>query len=306
MAEVVPDVQDVAEARSLWMDAWITMRRRPLFWISVALIAVFVLMAAFPQLFSPLDAYNIKDACDLNRARLGPDADAIFGYDLQGCDVYARTIYGARSSILVGIFTTLLATAIGVLLGTMGGFIGRWIDTLMSRTADIFFAIPLLLGGIIILYSFPSSPDTPYLLQVFKVVFAMAVLGWPNIFRIMRSSVMQVKPAEYVMAARALGGNAPHVIMGHIIPNAIAPVIVVATIDLGAYIATEATLSFLGIGLQNPIISWGIDISAASALGYVRQAPHMLIFPSIFLSLTVLAFIMLGEVVRDALDPKLK
>jgi len=118
--------------------------------------------------------------------------------------------------------------------------------------------------------------------------------------------VMQVKPNEYVQAARALGARPMHVVGSHIVPNSLAPVIVVSTIDLGSYIATEATLSFLGIGLQAPAISWGIAISDASALGYIRQAPHMLFFPAMFLCLTVLSFIMLGEVVRDALDPKLR
>ena len=122
--------------------------------------------------------------------------------------------------------------------------------------------------------------------------------------RIMRSAVLQVKPLDYVQAARALGAPPWQIIIKHVLPNAFTPVIVVATIDLGAYIATEATLSFLGIGLQPPTISWGIAISDASGLGLLRSAPHMLLFPSIFLSMTVLAFIMLGDAVRDAFDPK--
>ncbi|MDR1851337.1 MAG: ABC transporter permease [Propionibacteriaceae bacterium] len=285
-------------------DAWITMRSRPLFWISAALIFVFLLMAAFPQLF--VFSGRTPDWSDLDKARMGPDSVAIFGYDLQGQDIYVRTIYGARASILVGVCTALGAAVIGVVLGTLGGFIGRFLDTLLSRTADVFFAIPLLLGGILIMYTFRTTAESPYFVVVFKVVMALSVLGWPNVYRLMRSSVMQVKPSEYVMAAKALGANPLRIIGSHIIPNAIAPVIVVSTIDLGSYIATEATLSYLGIGLQAPAISWGIAISDASAIGYVRNAPHMLLFPSLFLSLTVLAFIMMGEVVRDAMDPKLR
>lgn len=287
-------------ARSLWSDAWETLRRSPMFWISSALILIFVLMAVAPQIFTATD----PDACDLVHARQPPGEGSLFGYDLQGCDVYARTVYGARSSILVGVFATLVTALVGTALGVIAGYLGGIVDTVLSRIADIFFAIPLLLGGIIIMYTFRTPPGTPYLVIVFKVVFALAVLGWPNIFRLMRSSVLQVKPSEYVQAARALGANPLRVITSHIVPNAIAPVIVVATIDLGAYIATEATLSFLGIGLQPPAISWGIAISEASGLGYIRNAPHMLLFPSLFLSLTVLAFILLGEAVRDAIDPK--
>jgi oligopeptide transport system permease protein len=156
------------------------------------------------------------------------------------------------------------------------------------------------------MYSIPTAPNSPYMLVIFKVVFALSVLGWPNIFRLMRSSVLQTKPHDYVQAARALGARPGHVVTSHILPNSMTPVIVVSTIDLGSYIATEATLSFLGIGLQAPTISWGIAISKASAMGFIRQAPHMLMFPAAFLCLTVLSFIMLGEVIRDALDPKLR
>jgi oligopeptide transport system permease protein len=296
------DVQTVAPARSLWADAWEAMRRNPMFWVSGALIALFVLMAAVPGLFTAKD----PGYCDLNFARLAPGPEAWFGYDLQGCDVYARTIYGARASILVGVFSALVTAIIGVVLGTAGGYVGRWVDTLLSRTADVFFAIPLLLGGILIMFTFPSDFDTPYFVVIAKVVLVMAVLGWPNIFRLMRSSVLQVSPLEYVQAARALGASPLRVVGSHIIPNSMVPVIVVSTIDLGAYIATEATLSFLGIGLRPPAISWGQAISDASGLGYIRNAPHMLLFPSAALSLTVLAFIMMGEVVRDAMDPKLR
>ncbi|MGO1385447.1 MAG: ABC transporter permease [Arachnia sp.] len=287
---------------SLWSDAWRIMRSRPLFWMSAGLIALFVLMAAVPQLFTNAD----PSFCDLSLARLPPDSTAWFGYDLQGCDVYSRTIYGARSSILVGVMTVIATVTLGVTLGIVAGYAGGWVDALLSRIADVFFAIPLLLGGIIIMYTFRSPPGSSYWLIVGKVVFAMAILYWPNIFRLMRSSVLQVKPNEYVLAAKALGASPARIILSHIMPNAIAPVIVVATIDLGAFITTEAALSFLGIGLQPPVISWGIAISEASGLGYIAAAPHMLLFPSLFLSLAVLGFIMLGEVVRDAMDPKLR
>lgn len=290
------------QAHSLWTDAWLEMRRNPLFWVSVVLIAVLVLMALVPGLFTRLDPYQ----CDLQISREAPSGAHWFGTDLQGCDVYSRTIHGARSSILVGLFTTIGTTLLGSVIGIIAGYAGGWVDTLLSRIGEVFFAIPLLLGGIVILYSFPSTSETPYLAVVAKVVAALVVLGWPSIARLMRSSVLQVKPNEYVQAARALGASPWRIITSHILPNALAAVMVVATINLGSYIAVEATLSFLGIGLRPPVISWGIAISEASGLGYIQSAPWMLAFPSIFLSLTVLAFIMLGEVIRDALDPKLR
>jgi len=287
---------DVGEACSLWSDAWRTMRRNPLFWISSIMIGVFVLMAIWPSLFTNIDPAHAI----LEKSRDKPSSEAWFGRNIQGYDIYARCIYGARASILVGVFTSIVVVFIGGAMGVFSGYAGGWVDALMSRIGDVFFAIPLLLGAIIVLVSLPRSDN--YWFIIFKVVLALSVLGWPSIARLMRSSVIQVKPNDYVQAARALGASPWRVIRSHILPNALAPVIVVATINLGGYIAAEATLSFLGIGLQYPAISWGIDIDRA--IVGLRTTPHMLLFPSLFLSLAVLAFIMLGDVVRDALDPK--
>lgn len=290
----------VERPRSLGRDAWDDLRRRPLFILSVFLILVFVLMAVAPGLFTRTD----PTACDLALTRQPPNAEAWFGYDTNGCDVYSRTIHGARASIAVGVFTTLLVTVVGLFLGTLAGFYGRRTDVLISRVGDIFFGIPLLLGALLVLVTFPSDEFTPAWLTIMKVVIALAVLGWPSLMRITRSSAMQVRGADFVSAARSLGASGPRLITHHIVPNSIAPVIVVATISLGAYIGAEATLSFLGIGLQPPVVSWGVMISDAQA--YIRTAPHMLLFPATALSLCVLSFIMLGDAIRDALDPKLR
>ena len=292
------DGGDVGEERSLGSDAWRAMRRNPLFWVSASMIVVFVLMAVWPSLFTSVDPRNAV----LAESRSRPGDGTWFGRDIQGYDIYARCIYGARASILVGLFTTIGTVLLGGTIGILSGYLGGWADSLMSRIGDVFFAIPLLLGAIIFLVSLPDFFDENYLLVILKVVLALVVLGWPSMARLMRSSVIQVKPNDYVQAARALGASPWRVVRSHVLPNALAPVIVVATINLGAYIAVEATLSFLGIGLRAPAISWGIDISAA--IVGLRTTPHMLLFPSLFLSLAVLAFIMLGDVVRDALDPK--
>jgi oligopeptide transport system permease protein len=291
------------KVRSLGTDAWDELRHRPMFWISAALIALFVIMAAFPQLFTSTD----PTVADLSKAREAPSADAWFGRDGQGYDVYARTIYGARASILVGVLATLFVAVFGSFIGIIAGYRAGWMDSVLSRIGEIFLGIPLLLGGILFLYIFPNDPlTTPFLVQVSKVALVLGIFGWPAIMRLMRSSVLQVKPNDYVQAARALGASPARIINSHILPNSLASVIVVSTINLGAYISIEATLSFLGIGLQPPAISWGTQISEASGIGMIRAAPHLLLFPSIFLSLTVLAFIMLGDVVRDALDPKMR
>ncbi|MGH8840852.1 MAG: ABC transporter permease [Jiangellaceae bacterium] len=292
--------QQSDKPRSLTSDAWHDLRRNPIFIVSAVIILVLVVMAAFPGVFTSKD----PRFCDLNLSRQSPSADAWFGYDVQGCDVYARTIYGARASILVGIFTTITVTIVGGLIGMTAGFYSGWVDNVLSRVLEIFFGIPLLLGGVLVLASFPSNPGTPQLVTIGKVVAALALLGWTSLARIMRSTVIQVKHADYVSAARALGGGAPRILRSHVLPNAVAPVIVYATIVLGIFIGLEATLSFLGIGLQPPVISWGVAINDAST--YIRQSPHMLLFPGAFLTITVLAFIMLGDAVRDAFDPRLR
>ena len=289
---------DVGEARSLAQDAWRSLRKNKLFWISVSLIAVFVLMAIWPSLFTRTD----PGFGDINNVRATPSGDAWFGTDTQGYDIFARTIYGARASVIVGILTSLSTLLVGGAVGIIAGFYGGWLDAVVSRITDIFFAIPLLLGGILFMASFPNDANTPYFVIVGKVVLTLTIFGWPSIARLMRSSVLQVKPNEYVLAARALGASPWRIIKSHILPNALAPAIVVSTINLGAYIVAEATLSFLGIGLTPPAISWGVAIS--DALVAVRTYPHILLFPSLFLSLAVLAFILLGDAVRDAFDPK--
>lgn len=301
-APEAPERADSGEdkAHSLAGDALRDLRRSPVFLISAVIISVLIVMAVFPSLFTNKDPHF----CDLQFSRQGPSGSAWFGYDLQGCDVYARTVYGARASILVGVCTTIFITVLGSLIGMIAGYHGGWIDSLLSRFTDIFFGIPLLLGGIIVLATFPSDVGTPAWQTIGKVVLALGVLGWTSVCRIMRSTVIQVKHADYVQAAKALGGGTGRILLRHVLPNAMAPAIVYATIILGVFIGVEATLSFLGIGLQEPVISWGIAISDAQT--YIRQSPHMLLFPGAFLSVTVLAFIMLGDAVRDAFDPKLR
>jgi oligopeptide transport system permease protein len=300
--EVISEKALETGARSLGANAWRDLRRRPMFWISLALIVLFAVMAIFPQLFTGKD----PTFADLSKARQKPSAEAWFGYDAQGYDVYARTVYGARASVSVGILATLFALIFGSAVGIVAGYRGGWLDSVIGRIAEIFLAIPLLLGGILFLFTFPNEVDTPFAIAVGKVALVIALLAWPTITRIMRSSVLQVKPNDYVQAARALGASPWRIINSHILPNSIASVIVISTINLGVFIAVEASLSFLGVGLQPPVISWGNMISDASGLGLIRVAPHMLLFPSLFLSLTVLSFIMLGDVIRDALDPRLR
>lgn len=281
---------------SLWGDAWDDLRRRPMFIGSALLISIFLLMSAFPRLFTSVDPFDAT-TCLLGDARQGMSDLHWFGTDNLGCDVYARTVHGARNSIVVGVTTTVVTALVGGLLGLVAGFRGGAADTLLSRITEIFFAIPSILGALLILSIFRTG-------DVWTVVPALAVLAWPMTFRVMRAAVITVKGQDYVVAARALGASTPRIMFRHILPNAAASVIVVSTINLGGFIAAEAGLSFLGVGLRSPDISWGLMISDARQR--FLEAPGPLLFPALFLSLSVLAAIMLGDAVRDALDPKLR
>ncbi|MEU9028496.1 ABC transporter permease [Streptomyces sp. NPDC048383] len=281
---------------SLWSDALGDLRRNPVFLIGAFLVVCLLVLSAVPQWFTASSPFA-SDACTLQNSLKRPSADHWFGFDIQGCDIYTRTIWATRNSVIVGIVTTTLVVTVGSVLGLLAGWVGGIVDSVLSRFTEIFFAIPLLLGGMLIMSGLGTG-------NAWTVSVVLATLGWPQIFRIMRSSVLQNKNNDYVVAARALGAGSLRITVRHILPNAIAPVIVVGAISLGVYIGAEAALSYLGIGVQPPEISWGLMVSDASVRWL--QAPHVLLFPAAALSITVLAFIMVGDAVRDALDPKLR
>ncbi|MEV0849331.1 ABC transporter permease [Streptomyces sp. NPDC049954] len=279
--------------RSLWSDAWRDLRRNPVFLISGLVILFLIFIAIWPSSIASGNPLS----CDLSDAQKGSSPGHPFGFDNQGCDVYTRTVHGARASVEVGVCATVGVALLGSVLGGLAGFFGGFWDAILSRITDIFFAIPVVLGGLVLLSVVTSA-------TVWPVIGFIVLLGWPQVSRIARGSVITAKQNDYVQAARALGSSNSRMLLRHIAPNAVSPVIVVSTIALGTYIALEATLSFLGVGLKPPTVSWGIMISEASA--NVRNAPHMLLWPAGALAITVLAFIMLGDAVRDALDPKLR
>ena len=282
----------VAQA-GLWGDVWRQLRRKPQFIFGATVVLVFTVMAIAPQLFTRTD----PRACNLSNSRKGPSGDAWFGYDIQGCDYYANVIYGARVSIAIGLLVVGGALLIGVVLGALAGFLGGWVDSLIARIADVIYGLPLILGAILILYRFEER-------GIFAVSIALVVLSWMTPMRLIRSSVVAIRDADYVQAARALGATDLRLVTRHILPNALAPVLVYATISVGVIISAEAALSFLGVGLRLPAISWGLMIG--NARDFLRTSLYLLLFPGAFLSLTVLAFIALGDALRDALDPKLR
>ncbi len=288
----VDAVADDSAPSSLWGEAWMNLRKRPIFWIAAAIIVVALAIALFPGLF----AHQDPRFCELQNSLKGPTDGHPFGFNRQGCDIYARVIFGARASVAVGVFTTILVVLIGGLIGMIAGYFGGWFDALLSRITDIFFAIPLLLAAIVFMQMFKEHRN------IWMVITVLSIFGWTQIARITRGAVMTAKNEEFVTAARATGASKARILLSHILPNAMAPIIVYATVALGTFIVSEASLSFMGIGLPPTVVSWGADISAAQAS--LRTTPMVLFYPALALALTVLSFIMMGDAVRDALDPK--
>lgn len=300
------DAVRVGDRKSnLWIDAWRDLRGRWLFWVSLVLILFIVFVAFFPGVFTSAPP---NDGCYLS---IDPDREVNpfaasngapapghpLGFTKQGCDVFSRIVHGTGTSLSVGIIVTIMVAVMGIILGGIAGYFGGWLDSFLMRIGDIFFAIPYILAAVVIMSIFLKERN------IWIISLAIGFFSWPATARILRSEVLRVKQLDFVMASEAIGLTRFRTMFTHVMPNSVAPVIVISTVGLAAAITAEATLSFLGVGLPNNLyMSWGNDISAAQTS--LRTAPQTLIYPSIALSVTVLAFILLGEVVRDALDPR--
>jgi len=280
----------MAEHSGFWGETWRKLRRRPKFIVAAALILLVLVVAAFPALFTGAD----PQYADPSQSLLGPSGAHWFGTDLQGHDIYARTVYGARASVTVGLGATLLVFVVGGTLGALAGFYGGWLDAVLSRVADVFFGLPLLLAAIVLMQVMHHR-------TVWTVIAILALFGWPQVARIARGAVLEVRGSDYVLAAKALGMSRFQILLRHALPNALGPVIAVATIALGIFIVTEATLSYLGVGLPASVVSWGGDINVDQTR--LRAGSPILFYPAGALAITVLTFMMMGDAMRDALDP---
>jgi oligopeptide transport system permease protein len=289
----IDSVKAEGKPTNLWTDAWRDVRRRPMFWISAALILIVVIVALFPGWFTQVPPNN---DCQLANSNGGPQPGHPLGFTRQGCDIYSRIIHGTSTSLSVGIIVTVLVALLGLVFGGLAGFYGGWIDSVLSRLGDIFFSIPYILAAVVIMSVLSQYAN------VWVISLAIGIFAWPATARVLRAEILRVKNSDFVMASTAIGVAPFRILVRHVLPNSIAPVIVITTISLASAIVAEATLSFLGVGLPSSTMSWGNDISQAQT--DLRTAPQTLILPSIALSVTVLAFIMMGEVIRDALDPK--
>lgn len=283
------------EGAPLRRNPWRGLLRKASFWIPAGVLAVLGIIALFPALFAGLFGNGDPRVCDLGSSGKPPTDGHPFGFDLQGCDVYANVIFGTQASITIGVLTTVIAVVVAIVIGTAAGMYGGVIDWMLSRLTDVFLGFPFLLGAVVVLNTIGDR-------SVISVSLVLALLGWGTMARIVRGSVRSVRGADFVLAARTMGISGWRIVLRYVLPNSLAPLFVVATIAVGATIVAESSLTFLGIGLRAPAISWGLQLS--SAAGQFQNSPHLLIFPAAFLAVTVLSIITLGDTLRGALDPR--
>lgn len=289
--------------RSLWQDARRRLFRNKAAVVSMVLLGAIALLAIFAPMLSPFEF----DAQDYSVVMCAPDwwpnptneyctagAGHWFGTDNVGRDLFVRTLYGARVSLAVGLVATLVSLLIGVTYGAIAGFLGGWIDSLMMRFVDVLYSLPYIFFVIILMVVFNRN--------FFLLFVAIGAVEWLTMARIVRGQTLSIKQKEYIEAARAAGVSTPTIIRRHVIPNVVGPVVVYVTLTIPAVILAESFLSFLGLGIQEPLTSWGVLISEGKDM--LPVAPWTLIFPAVFMAVTLFCFNFIGDGLRDALDPK--
>lgn len=257
---------------------------------------VIVVIMSLAALLAPLIARQSPIAIDLVHLLEKPSADHWLGTDIQGRDVWSRLVYGARVSLTVGLISQGIALLLGVSLGLLAGFYGRWVDELVMRLADVTLAFPTLLLLIAMVAALEPSMGVVYA--------TIGIVGWAGMARLVRGQVLVVRQLEYIQAIRALGAGDIRIMLQHVLPNVIAPVVIAATLGVAGAIMAEAALSFLGLGVPPPAPSWGSMIADGRDLDQLRRAPWTSVFPGVAIGAAVLGFNLLGDALRDALDPR--
>jgi peptide/nickel transport system permease protein len=285
-------IQEKEESASLWKEGWRSFKKNKMALVGTGIVLFFILLAIFAPLLAP---YGINEQ-KLSLRLQAPSKEHLFGTDDFGRDILSRVIYGARISLWVGFFSVLGSVVAGSLLGIIAGYYGRWIDGVISRIFDIMLAFPSILLAIgIVAVLGPSLQNA---------LIAIAVINIPNFGRLIRSRVLSIKQEEYIMAAKAIGMSDTRILFHHILPNSMAPIIVQGTLAIATAIIEAAALGFLGLGAQPPNPEWGKML--ADSKDFLTQAPWTMIFPGLAIMLTVLGFNLMGDGLRDALDPRMK
>jgi peptide/nickel transport system permease protein len=261
--------------------------------VGLIIVAILVIVA----LFAPWIATHDVGATNLSLRYLPPSSQYLFGTDSTGRDIFSRVVFGARISLKVGLVVVAVSAFIGTLLGAFAGYYGGWIDRIISGYVfNVFLAFPGLLLAIAMVAFLGAGLN--------KLIFALCIIGWVGYARLIRGQVLKVREYDFVQAARALGASDARILLIHILPNAIQPLIVQASLGMAGAVLSEASLSFLGLGVPPPAPSWGVMIEEARDLSTLQSAPHALIFPGLAIALTVLAFNFIGDGLREYLDPR--
>lgn len=297
MAELAKNAAEISKVHpedtaSSLKEAWRAFCKNRLALAGLGIVIFFIIIAILAPVIAP---YSFKEQ-ELTKRLLAPSSEHWFGTDDFGRDIFSRIVYGARISLWVGFFAVLGSAVLGTILGVIAGYYGRWLDTVISRTFDIMLAFPSILLAIAVVAILGPS------LQ--NALIAIAIINIPNFGRLVRSKVLSVKQEEYIMAARAVGMKDSRILMNHILPNSMTPIIVQSTLAIATAIIEAAALGFLGLGAQAPSPEWGKML--ADSKQYLVQAPWTLFFPGLAIMLTVLGFNLMGDGLRDVLDPKMK
>ena len=260
--------------------------------IGLIIVLAFLFVALLASYLAPYNVYTQ----DLNNRLIPPEKGHIMGFDDLGRDILSRVIYGSRISLRVGIFTVTISTIFGIFVGSIAGYFGGRVDETIMRVIDILLAFPGILLAIAIISILGPGLN--------NVIIALCLVGWVTYARLVRGQILSIKENEYILAVKALGASTPRILVFHIIPNIISPVMIQATLGIAGAIVGEASLSFLGLGTQAPTPSWGSMLNDGRR--FILNAPHMTTFPGIAIMLVVMGFNFLGDGLRDILDPKMK
>lgn len=259
--------------------------------IGTVMVLIVILIAIFAPFLSPYDL----DEMNMDNALVAPNSEHLLGTDQYGRDMMTRIFYGARISLIVGFVSVFFSMVIGVVVGLIAGYYGGWIDSLIGRIIDVFLSFPVLLLAIALVAVLGGG--------TVSVIISLCLVSWTQYARVVRSSVLGIREEEYILAAKTFGAGNMRILFKYIVPNALAPIIVVATLGIGTAIVSEATLSFMGLGVQPPTPSWGYALSFG--LRYMRTAAHMATIPGLAIMFTVLGFNLLGNGIRDITDPRM-
>ncbi|WP_051529720.1 nickel transporter permease [Paenibacillus sabinae] len=287
-----PETAAAEKVSGPWRDAWKAFRKNKTAMLGLGIIVFFILIAVLAPFIAP---YDYKEQVLMDRLK-APSADHWFGTDDLGRDMFTRIIYGARISLWVGFFSVIGSIIVGTVLGVLAGFYGKWIDMLISRLFDILLAFPSILLAIAIVAILGPS------LQ--NALYAIAIVNIPTYGRLVRAKVLSLKSEEYITAARAIGMKNTRILLTHILPNSLTPIIVQGTLGIATAIIEAAALGFLGLGAQPPEPEWGKMLSDSRQ--FIQKAPWTVVFPGLSIMLTVLGFNLMGDGLRDVLDPRTK